>query len=1740
MSLWMFEDGVAWWSELKPGLTGGVQYLGDAMDHERWLLHPCTRKKDVWIIATPDLDELPGAGSAGVGEDIAETHPRPDNGSEPSRPERKLYQFRSYPGRKEFGGMIKWGYRAAATYDPGSEVAPPAPDDVPLPTDEMMPFSELFPRWPASALRARGKRPSDGSLRDALGLDADGAAAPRDVYPASDNRTLGGDYDNWRERFKGWHGLTRDSTQETFSHRPLESPGIALSLAKLFDLRGCDPRQWPLVWFRERKLDGLDRTCHEMRVLHVLYFAGVYDRLRALEPSHRTGPRATWEHAAPRMGTGALEDPVSPALQSYAARLAEDRADMAAALGQGGARGLRDVPAAAAEAADAGDAAAGARGPAASTRSAKKAWGRARRRAKMVLEAVHGLNWLAGYDAWGPSQEPASPGVLTPEVMARVEGLVKDWGPMPEALLGRGALRDLLRGQSLCELDTGPANLAAFDADLVSLPNYVSGPPPIESLLDAEVSRYLEAHHELMLRPVTDLESIESETREIAPYTDRKLLYSEKAYRGFVRRLWDLGMLDAALRSMERIGVFFVWKSNKTRLRLIIGVRLCTSEAFANVEVGDGVFAGLERVRLYLGMADVKDCFRRLQAPAWHRPYFAWAEVPARVLGLRELDGVQLKPTDAAWPTSASMCMGFAWSLYFAQKTSGRLAAAAPSLRGSALLRDRSPPLVLAEGRPRHCVYVDNLGAYARGRGLAQNAAREWEASFADHGLELHGGEVVSRGIRALGCRLGGQRLRAATAPERFLKVWAASEEILRRGKCAVRLKAFSAAASPDSTPDSCSVSTSAPGCAEAEAPASLGAPFERQSWGQGSRADDAETVFPDVGPAKRLGAPAADDGAGPAGHLGAALGIEKEGLSLLGGKTVTANVRRYYSSHLQDFETSAEGLGPTLPGDGDGDDWLVKFVRASFLSGGQPDYGGKGPSAFADRHPAFIRAGMRRLPRAWRCLRGWRRLAPGRSGRPLPQAVWKAIAADLCLRGRKLTAAAAPLGVWAYLRPRRFGPITCPPPPLAREISRRWSPIIYPKGMGVAADRGAMGGSVVLGSRWQLELTPLWSPLTGVPSDGPVWAFARPALVRKFKGACSQLGVSAVPCLVRHSSPSVDRDLQLRPRDEVCERGRWARRKSVVRCGGAATLSKAWHCLPLATRASCGALDARLEELPLRSASRVAGHAERCLDQLDVKNLRCVEAVVRWVMQIAMVVQRSPRRPDFSGTEGVIAGSTRVLMVIGSCFAISDQDLFFDLARGAGLRAFQEPAAVVGLGLHAANGAELRTWAGHAVAPPWLRPCLLSVLQEVYHFIGDGARRRAVFPKLVRGELRVAAIACFGAPAPAYADAGRLERPPLARTLAASEVDAGACAAAYLDQLSVVTDGIGSALEEDDAKFADAAVRAGGPAGAWWALGRASSSSVKSATLRASRDGRRVGLLGVGLRVAAPFEIERGAECDLAQGKTQLLVLSEIRSGKIWAVHLGVYGVLSGRLFSQAAVVLPGVMFQALTWQRMSVSAATLKLRRSAVGAIAEWRREEADLHSRPSETLELAEADVLRSQPAAGRAFAGRWAVVFAVAESGRRTKTGRVNDAVDVGARGREWARDLATALTDSVLPDERVFDFDHATDEREVIARDAVQQEQQGQHPHSPSLDEIAKMFWKEVQPLRNAISSLERRLTDMSGLIETRFDEAEEHIEDISIRLTNLENHQNAEFEDTTARVAAHRVLMLILPEQECH
>ena len=155
-----------------------------------------------------------------------------------------------------------------------------------------------------------------------------------------------------------------------------------------------------------------------------------------------------------------------------------------------------------------------------------------------------------------------------------------------------------------------------------------------------------------MKRTEDELEGIEPTAR---PYWDPVLRYNRKEYNKLVQRLTDIHFFNFTTQPKCQISVFFVWKSNKTKLRMITDARcanrlfkdappvsLMTSEGLGRVELEMGV-AALEDTSLFdhlvvhLGLSDVKDCFHRMRVPRWLSRYFCWEAVPAKVVGLTRL-----------------------------------------------------------------------------------------------------------------------------------------------------------------------------------------------------------------------------------------------------------------------------------------------------------------------------------------------------------------------------------------------------------------------------------------------------------------------------------------------------------------------------------------------------------------------------------------------------------------------------------------------------------------------------------------------------------------------------------------------------------------------------------------------------------------------------------------------------------------------------------------------------------------------------------------------------------------------------------------------------------------------------------------------------------------------------------------------------------------------------------------------
>ena len=318
--------------------------------------------------------------------------------------------------------------------------------------------------------------------------------------------------------------------------------------------------------------------------------------------------------------------------------------------------------------------------------------------------------------------------------------------------------------------------------------------------------RYLEVQ-ERMLRSGDQMVS----DSHISPYWDPALKNNQRNYRKFIHKLNSVGYLDFTLSPCQHAGVFFVWKSDKQKIRMIIdarpanavfqeppGVALATAETFSKIEVDFGIRATGQAellgppFGLHVGLSDVKDCFHRIRQPRWLSRYFCLMPIEARHVGLtgKLLDGQVLQSSDLVYPMPGSLCMGFSWSLYFAQRISERQMSLVPSLKDSSLVNDRSGPAVFPAEAPssmKHFVYVDNLGVMSGSVECVAQGLTGLTEQFTNQNLLLHPGEIQHSKITALGIEMDGQQLLTRVATGRFHRVRQGLRHLLRWKRCTGR-----------------------------------------------------------------------------------------------------------------------------------------------------------------------------------------------------------------------------------------------------------------------------------------------------------------------------------------------------------------------------------------------------------------------------------------------------------------------------------------------------------------------------------------------------------------------------------------------------------------------------------------------------------------------------------------------------------------------------------------------------------------------------------------------------------------------------------------------------------------------------------------------------------------------------------------------------------------------------------------
>ena len=418
-------------------------------------------------------------------------------------------------------------------------------------------------------------------------------------------------------------------------------------------------------------------------------------------------------------------------------------------------------------------------------------------------EAIFALNWLA--DTCFPGSVDGGPSPMQGQVMQRVDGLIECQKPSGCIERPEEALKTLLKGGSPYDMSTTSDSLASYQSELVSLPADIRGCPDLESVLPHSDRQFLEEKAELMIKPPEEIEK----GGLVQPYWDPRLRFNKKAYNSLVKRLHSIGYFNYTTKPMCRVGVFFVWKSSRTKLRMITdarrsnacfrdppGVSLMTGEGLGKIEVvfEDAVWTTqemLDSVSTFIGLSDVRDCFHRMRVPGWLSRFFAWEAVPAHVVGLTGqcIDGKELGHNDAVFPCAGSLCQGFSWSLYFAQRANEFLCQSINPLAEAKLSNDRGGPIVMrigknSEAKTHFYVYVDNLGVISSDKKAVEDAMDGLQVCFNSLGLQLHATEISDGYVEALGCVLDGRSMQSRVNPKRLWRIHHGIKALLGRGRC--------------------------------------------------------------------------------------------------------------------------------------------------------------------------------------------------------------------------------------------------------------------------------------------------------------------------------------------------------------------------------------------------------------------------------------------------------------------------------------------------------------------------------------------------------------------------------------------------------------------------------------------------------------------------------------------------------------------------------------------------------------------------------------------------------------------------------------------------------------------------------------------------------------------------------------------------------------------------------------------
>ena len=304
--------------------------------------------------------------------------------------------------------------------------------------------------------------------------------------------------------------------------------------------------------------------------------------------------------------------------------------------------------------------------------------------------------------------------------------------------------------------------------------------------------------------------------------------------------------------------------------------------------------------------------------------------------------------------------------------------------------------------------------------------------------------------------------------------------------------------------------------------------------------------------------------------------------LSPLEEGNLLKEVRRSYGNYLLKLTDMVEKGNHAFKTEHEVDLCMALCFNQQFLEGESSHVGEKIMASWVDQNPDHGKYGRKKLPRSWRCLKGWRKMCPGRSrlGHALP--VWAGILWRMIARGHRSKAIFGLLSLSTYCRPGqllRLRKFCLVPPSIG--ITGVWCLLLSPSEFSETSKVGAQEDSVLLDSSYTQFLNPLLEEMaSGEDQTERVWTFDYPEYLAVFKQATKDLGLNVVPYEARHSGPSIDRAKNWRTAADVKKRGMWAALSSVARYEKPARLAASWNKLSLEQRTTCSLAETYMREI--------------------------------------------------------------------------------------------------------------------------------------------------------------------------------------------------------------------------------------------------------------------------------------------------------------------------------------------------------------------------------------------------------------------------------------------------------------------------------------------------------------------------------------------------------------------------------